>query len=116
LYGEWLRRNRAATAAREQFRVAHDAFARMGLAGFAERARRELQASGAKAKKSPTAAGDGLTPQELQIAQLAGQGLTNQEIAGQLFISAHTVEYHLRKVFAKLNIRSRRALRTTFSP
>ena len=115
LYGEWLRRNRTATAAREQLRVAHDAFVRMGSAGFAERARRELQATGVKAKKTPTAAGDGLTPQELQIAQLAGRGLTNQEIAGQLFISAHTVEYHLRKVFAKLDIRSRRALRTKFS-
>ena len=116
LYGEWLRRNRTATAARKQLRVAHDAFVRMGSAGFAERARRELQATGVKAKKTPTAAGDGLTPQELQIAQLAGRGLTNQEIAGQLFISAHTVEYHLRKVFAKLDIRSRRALRTKFSP
>ena len=84
----------------------------MGVAGFAERARRELQATGTKTRKQPTAAGDALTSQEQQIAQLAGRGLTNQEIAGELFISAHTVEYHLRKVFAKLNIRSRRELRT----
>ena len=112
LYGEWLRRNRSAKLAREQLRVAHESFHRMGVAGFAERARRELQATGTKTRKQPTAAGDALTSQEQQIAQLAGRGLTNQEIAGELFISAHTVEYHLRKVFAKLNIRSRRELRT----
>ncbi len=113
LYGEWLRRNRAAKQAREQLRAAHVSLQKMGAAGFAERARRELQAAGAKTRKQPTATGDALTAQEHQIAQLAGRGLTNQEIAGQLFISPHTVEYHLRKVFAKLDIRSRRELRAS---
>ncbi len=112
LYGEWLRRNHSAKQAREHLRVAHESLHRIGATGFAERARRELQATGTKTRKQPTAAGDALTAQEQQIAQLAGRGLTNQEIAGELFISAHTVEYHLRKVFAKLNIRSRRELRS----
>lgn len=111
LYGEWLRRNGPATVAREPLRRAHQEFVAMGSAAFAERARRELQAAGQKTRKQPTAAGDELSPQERQIAELAGQGLTNQEIAGQLFISAHTVEWHLRKVFTKLGIRSRRELR-----
>lgn len=115
LYGEWLRRHRAAKLARDQLRAAHASLQQMGATGFAERARRELQAAGAKTRKQPTATGDALTAQEHQIAQLAGRGLTNQEIAGQLFISAHTVEYHLRKVFAKLNIRSRRELRASFT-
>lgn len=115
LYGEWLRRHRAAKQARHQLRAAHASLQQMGAAGFAERARRELQAAGAKTRRQPMTTGDTLTAQEYQIAQLAGRGLTNQEIAGQLFISAHTVEYHLRKVFAKLNIRSRRELRTTFT-
>jgi len=112
LYGEWLRRNGPVTVAREPLRTAHREFLAMGSAAFAERARRELQASGQKTRKQPTAAGEELSPQEQQIAELAGQGLTNQEIAGQLFISAHTVEWHLRKVFTKLGIRSRRDLRT----
>ncbi|MEW5810457.1 MAG: AAA family ATPase [Actinomycetota bacterium] len=114
LYGEWLRRNGPATAAREPLRIAHQEFVQMGSMAFAERARRELQAAGQKTRKQPTAAGDDLSPQERQIAELAGQGLTNQEIAGQLFISAHTVEWHLRKVFTKLGIRSRRELRRKF--
>lgn len=111
LYGEWLRRNGPATAAREPLRIAHEQFVQFGSVAFAERARRELQAAGQKARKQPTATGDQLSPQEQQIAELAKQGLTNQEIAGQLFISAHTVEWHLRKVFTKLGIRSRRSLR-----
>lgn len=115
IYGEWLRRQRATTRAREHLRAAHDALAGMGSAAFAERARRELLAAGAKTRKRATAAGDALSPQEHQIAQLAGSGMTNQEIAGQLFISAHTVEYHLRKVFAKKGIRSRRELRKMFA-
>jgi DNA-binding CsgD family transcriptional regulator len=86
-------------------------FGRMGAEAFAERARRELLATGEKARKRPVRSGDGLTAQEAQIAQLAGAGLTNQEIGAQLFISAHTVEWHLRKVFAKLGVRSRRQLR-----
>jgi ATP/maltotriose-dependent transcriptional regulator MalT len=111
LYGEWLRRNGPATVAREPLRLAHQQFVQMGSMAFAERARRELLAAGQKTRKQPTVAGDELSPQERQIAELAGQGLTNQEIAGQLYISAHTVEWHLRKVFTKLEIRSRRDLR-----
>lgn len=114
LYGEWLRRNGPATVAREPLRIAHQEFVQMGSVAFAERARRELQAAGQKTRKQPTRAGDQLSPQERQIAELAGQGLTNQEIGGQLFISAHTVEWHLRKVFTKLGIRSRRELRQKF--
>ncbi|WP_232079711.1 AAA family ATPase [Mycolicibacterium parafortuitum] len=114
LYGEWLRRNGPATVARVPLHLAHQEFVQMGSMAFAERARRELQAAGQKTRKQPTAAGDELSPQERQIAELAGQGLTNQEIAGQLFISAHTVEWHLRKVFTKLGIRSRRELRRKF--
>ena len=83
----------------------------MGSESFAERARRELLVTGEKTQKRPVGSGDGLTAQEAQIAQLAGAGLTNQEIGAQLFISAHTVEWHLRKVFAKLGIKSRRQLR-----
>lgn len=114
IYGEWLRRNRASAKAREHLRTAHEALTTMGSAAFAERARRELLAAGAKTRKRATAVGDDLSPQEHQIAQLAGRGMTNQEIASQLFISAHTVEYHLRKVFAKMDIRSRRELRKKF--
>jgi DNA-binding CsgD family transcriptional regulator len=90
-------------------------FTQMGAEAFAERARRELLATGKKVSKRSgklsAAAGGELTAQEAQIAQLAGQGLTNPEIAAQLFISTHTVEWHLRKVFAKLGISSRRQLR-----
>ncbi|VEG54979.1 LuxR family transcriptional regulator [Mycolicibacterium aurum] len=114
LHGEWLRRNGPVTAARGPLRLAQQEFVQMGSMAFAERARRELQAAGEKTRKQPTTAGDELSPQERQIAELAGQGLTNQEIAGQLFISAHTVEWHLRKVFTKLGIRSRRELRRRF--
>ena len=114
VYGEWLRRHDTPTAARVQLRTAHDSLRQMGAQAFAERARRELRAAGVKTRRQGSGAGESLTPRELQIAQMAGSGLTNQEIASQLFVSAHTVEYHLRKVFAKLNIRSRRELRTAF--
>ena len=87
-------------------------FTQMGAHGFAERARRELVATGEKVRKQPVGTGDELTAQETQIARLAGDGLTNQEIGAQLFISTHTVEWHLRKVFVKLGITSRRQLRT----
>jgi DNA-binding CsgD family transcriptional regulator len=111
-YGEWLRRANRRTDARRQLNAAHEMFTRMGAQAFAERARRELIATGEKVRKQPVSSGDELTAQEAQIAQLAGDGLTNQEIAAQLFISTHTVEWHLRKVFVKLGITSRRQLRT----
>lgn len=84
----------------------------MGALGFAERARRELAVSGQKVREQPIGSGDELTAQEAHIAGLARAGLTNQEIGLELFISPHTVEWHLRKVFAKLGITSRKQLRT----
>lgn len=111
-YGEWLRRVNRRGDARRHLNEAHDMFARMGARGYAERARRELVAVGEKVRKQPLSTGDELTAQEAQIARLAADGLTNQEIGAQLFISVHTVEWHLRKVFVKLGITSRRQLRT----
>jgi DNA-binding CsgD family transcriptional regulator len=111
-YGEWLRRANRRIDARKQLNVAHEAFTQMGAAAFAERARRELVATGEKVRKRAASASGELTAQESQIARLAGEGLTNQEIGAQLFISTHTVEWHLRKVFVKLDITSRRQLRT----
>ncbi len=111
LYGEWLRRERRRTDARAQLRVAHDMFETMGMEAFEKRARRELLATGEKARKSTPAHGvEQLTPQEAQIARLARDGLSNTEIGGRLFLSARTVQYHLRKVFAKLDISSRNQL------
>jgi DNA-binding CsgD family transcriptional regulator len=112
LYGEWLRRVNRRVDARRHLSEAHEIFTRMGAQAFAERARRELVATGEKVRKQPVSSGDALTAQETQIARLAGDGLTNQEIGAQLFISTHTVEWHLRKVFVKLGITSRRQLRT----
>jgi DNA-binding CsgD family transcriptional regulator len=86
-------------------------FAAIGMTGFADRTRRQLLAAGATATDDDVGGNDGLTAQEAQIARLASEGLSNPEIGGQLFISARTVEWHLRKVFAKLGIRSRRQLR-----
>ncbi|BBZ36411.1 ATP-binding protein [Mycolicibacterium confluentis] len=111
-YGEWLRRVNRRGDARRHLNVAHEMFTRMGAQAFAERTRRELIAVGDKVRKQPVASGDQLTAQEAQIARLAADGLTNQEIGAQLFISVHTVEWHLRKVFVKLGITSRRSLRT----
>ncbi|RDH79009.1 helix-turn-helix transcriptional regulator [Mycolicibacterium moriokaense] len=110
-YGEWLRRDNRRVDARSQLNAAHQMFTTMGAKGFAQRARRELMAAGEKVRKEPVKSGDELTAQESQIARLAAEGLTNQEIGAQLFISTHTVEWHLRKVFVKLGITSRRALR-----
>jgi DNA-binding CsgD family transcriptional regulator len=111
LYGEWLRRERRRGHAREQLRTAHGMLSGMGVAAFAERARRELRATGETAhQRTFTTAGAELTAQEAQIARLARDGLSNPEIGSRLFISPHTVQYHLRKVFAKLGISSRSQL------
>jgi ATP/maltotriose-dependent transcriptional regulator MalT len=111
-YGEWLRRVNRRVDARRQLNDAHDMYTRMGAHAFAERARRELVTTGEKVRKQAVSSGGELTAQEAQIARLAADGLTNQEIGAQLFISTHTVEWHLRKVFVKLGITSRRQLRT----
>jgi DNA-binding CsgD family transcriptional regulator len=111
VYGEWLRRERRHVDAREQLRVAHGLFTEFGMEGFAERARVELRATGEHARKrDPETSDDDLTPQEAEISRLVAQGMTNVEIAAQLFISPSTVEYHLRKVFRKLDLRSRTQL------
>ncbi len=110
-YGEWLRREHRRGEARRELNEAHGMFTRMGAQGFAERSRRELIAVGEKVRRQPLTSGDELTAQEAQIAGLAADGLTNQEIGAQLFLSVHTVEWHLRKVFVKLGITSRRQLR-----
>jgi DNA-binding CsgD family transcriptional regulator len=110
VYGEWLRREKRRSDARDQLRSAFDAFAAMGAEAFAERARRELLATGEKVRKRSDDTRTDLTPQEEEIAQLARDGRTNQEIAAQLFIGRRTVEWHLHKVFAKLDISSRLGL------
>jgi DNA-binding CsgD family transcriptional regulator len=111
LYGEWLRRESRRVDAREQLRAAHETFSRIGADAFAERARRELSATGETVRKRTVETLDDLTTQEAQVARLAAQGRTNPEIGAQLFISPRTVEYHLHKVFAKLDIRCRKELR-----
>jgi DNA-binding NarL/FixJ family response regulator len=111
LYGEWLRRESRRIEARLQLRTAHEMFSTMGMAGFSERARRELAATGETVRKRSVRTVTELTPQEASIAHLAVDGLTNPEIGTQLFLSARTVEYHLAKVFSKLGIGSRRELR-----
>jgi DNA-binding CsgD family transcriptional regulator len=110
VYGEWLRSENRRTDAREQLRVAHQMFVSMGADGFAKRAARELGATGERVRKRTTSTSDQLTAQETQIAQLAGDGLSNPEIAAQLFLSRRTVEYHLTKIFAKLAISTRNQL------
>ena len=110
LYGEWLRRQGRRADARGQLRTAHDMLDAIGMKAFAERARRELIATGEKVPKRTVEAHDRLTPQEEQIARLARDGRTNMEIGTQLFLSARTVEWHLHKIFTKLGIGSRQQL------
>jgi DNA-binding CsgD family transcriptional regulator len=110
LYGEWLRRERRRMDARRSLATALDAFTSMGAEALARRAERELLATGERARKRTVDTRDQLTPQETQVARFAANGLTNREIAAQLFISPSTVEYHLRKVFRKLGVKSRTQL------
>ena len=110
LYGEWLRRQHRRVDARTQLRIAREMFTSMGLEAFAERARRELLATGEHVHKRTVEARDDLTAQERQIAGLARDGLSNAEIGARLFLSQHTVAYHLRKVFSKLGVTKRQQL------
>jgi len=115
LYGEWLRREHRRVDARKQLRVAYTMLSDMGMEAFAERAHRELRATGETVRKRSVATLDELTPQEVQVARLAGSGQTNPEIAAQLFLSPRTVEWHLRKVFGKVGVSSRKELHAALS-
>jgi ATP/maltotriose-dependent transcriptional regulator MalT len=114
LYGEWLRRMSRRTDARRELDSAYELFTSMDMAGFAERTRHELLATGATVRKRNPEAFTELTPQEAQIARMAVDGKTNPQIGAQLFISSRTVEWHLRKVYMKLGVASRRFLRAAF--
>ena len=115
LYGEWLRREHRRVDAREQLRAAYGEFTSIGMKAFAERARRELLATGETVRKRTVETLDELTPQEGQVARLAAGGQTNAEIGAQLFLSPRTVEWHLSKVFGKLGVSSRKELRAALS-
>jgi DNA-binding CsgD family transcriptional regulator len=110
LYGEWLRRERRRRDARDQLRIALEMFAGMGTEAFVGRAERELHATGERVRKRRVDTRTELTGQEVQVARLARDGLSNVEIGERLFISQHTVAYHLRKVFTKLGVTSRNQL------
>ena len=110
LYGEWLRREKRRTEARNRLRAAHSMFAEMGMDAFAARAASELRATGETVRKRSPATLSELTAQETQVARLASEGLSNPEIGTRLFISARTVQYHLSKVFTKMNLTSRNQL------
>jgi ATP/maltotriose-dependent transcriptional regulator MalT len=115
LYGEWLRGERRRLDAREHLRTAHEMFVSMGTEAFADRAARELLATGERAPKSKVESSGRLTAQEMQIARFAHEGLSNPEIGARLFLSPRTVEYHLHKVYGKLGIGSRGGLRASRS-
>jgi DNA-binding CsgD family transcriptional regulator len=115
VYGEWLRRQGRRVDARAQLRTAHEMLSAMGAEAFAERARRELLATGETVRKRTLETLHELTAQEVSIARLARDGRTNPEIGAQLFLSARTVEWHLRKVFSKLGVSSRRELHGALS-
>jgi DNA-binding CsgD family transcriptional regulator len=116
VYGEWLRRAGRRTEARQQLRTAYDLFHRFGAEAFADRALRELEATGETLGRRSVSTRNDLTPQETQIARLAASGLTNPEIGARLFLSPHTVDWHLRKVFTKLGVTSRRQLSDLLPP
>jgi DNA-binding CsgD family transcriptional regulator len=113
LYGEWLRRQRRRRDARDQLRTAFVVFDAMGMEAFAGRARSELRATGERASLRGPGASEVLTAQEEQVARLVAEHLSNREIAARLFISASTVEYHLRKIFRKLGVSNRAQLART---
>jgi DNA-binding CsgD family transcriptional regulator len=110
LYGEWLRRDRRRTQSRTHLRAAAELFRTLGTTCWAQRAEAELRAAGETARSHEPSALDQLTPQELKITELVAEGLTNRNIAAQLFLSPRTIDYHLRKVFSKLGIASRAEL------